>query len=325
LGIIYIMPAHPDPKPSFNEFIETCTPLLKIPELEAQMRERVRTIVTELLNFQPNSDPVTNLKQFIRKDPNFLGVLLALTNLSQEKFLRLLTAQRFTAKDFGTEWGANRIFQKIKQDDAFAEIIARLFLEGRNSHLLAEQVADFYLDQLSLPANWSDVIRDENIIANIVRKKLTGEYIDQKGEYIERKIRFFLEQLHTCFGISHTRGQVALLGKEVDHVIPSLAEPFVMVMVSYMETTSSNQTTRANEQQAMYQKIIGENVRHSPNEYVFVNIVDGAGWLARRSDLRKIYTGCHYCLNMKTYHQLEAIILKHVPTRWFILAPTQPK
>jgi len=43
--------------------------------------------------------------------------------------------------------------------------------------LLADQVADFYLDQLSLPANWSDVIRDENVIGNIVRKKLAGEYI----------------------------------------------------------------------------------------------------------------------------------------------------
>ena len=96
----------PNPKPTFKEFIESCTPLLKIPELEAKMRERVRTIVNELLDFQPNTDPAKNLKQFIQKDKNFLGVLLALTNLSQEKFLRLLTAQRFAAKDFAPEWGA---------------------------------------------------------------------------------------------------------------------------------------------------------------------------------------------------------------------------
>ena len=72
------------------------------------MRDRVRTIVKELLDFQPNTDPAKNLKQFIQKDENFLGVLLALTNLSQEKFLRLLTAQRFAAKDYGPEWGAMR-------------------------------------------------------------------------------------------------------------------------------------------------------------------------------------------------------------------------
>jgi hypothetical protein len=84
------MLTEPKPKPDFNEFIKTCTPLLKIPELETQMRERVRAIVKELLNFQSNSDPANNLKQFIQKDENFLGVLLALTNLSQEKFCDFL-------------------------------------------------------------------------------------------------------------------------------------------------------------------------------------------------------------------------------------------
>jgi len=105
---------------------------------------------------------------------------------------------------------------------------------------------------------------------------------------------------------------VKLVGKEVDHVLPSFDDPYIMVMVSYMETTSSGQTTRANEQQSMYQKIIGENVRYSPNERIFVNVVDGVGWLARRSDLRKMYTGCHYCLNMKTLDQLEPLVCRYV-------------
>lgn len=312
-----------NPKPSFDDFIKTCTPLLKIPELEHQMRNRVRAIVAELLNFQSDTDPAKSLKQFLQKDENFLGVLLALTNLSQEKFLRILTAQRFAAKDFGPEWGPEQVYRKIKRDDEFAETIARLFLEGRDSQLLAEQVADFYLDQLSLPANWSDVIRDENVIGNVVRRKLTGEYTDQKGEFVERRIRNLLDDLRAKYGIEHAHGQVAFLGKEVDHVMPTLEDPYVMVMVSYMETTSSGQTARANEQQAMYQRIVGENIRHAPVERVFVNVVDGAGWLARRSDLRKMHAGCHYCLNMTTLDQLEAIILRHLPSKFFTTQPSQ--
>ncbi len=304
-------------KPSFEDFIRTCTPLLKIPELEQLMRERVRGIVTELLNFESSIDPAQNLKQFLQKDENFLGVLLALTNLSQEKFLRIITAQRFAAQDFGPEWSAPRIYAKIKRDDAFAEQIARLFLEGRDSKLLAEQVADFYLDQLSLPANWSEIIRDQNVIGNIVRKKLAGEYTDQKGAFVERQVRGILDKVQQKYGVPNAHGQVKLVGKEIDHAIPSLEEPYVMVMVSYMETTSSNQTTRANEQQAMFQKIVGENVRYPNNQRVFVNVADGAGWLARRSDLRKIHEGCHYCLNMQTLDQLEPIVLNHVPKKFF--------
>ena len=305
-----------NPKPSFEDFIQTCTPLLRIPGLEVEMRNRVRKIVGELLNFKPGTDPAKNLMQFIQKDENFLGILLALTNLSQEKFLRIITAQRFAVKDFGTEWGADQIYRKIKNDDKFAEVIARLFLEGRSSKLLAEQIADFYLDQLSLPVNWAEVIQDENLIGNIVRRKLTGEYTDKKGEFVENIVSNYLDNLKTRYGITHAHGQVALVGKEIDYAIPNLNDAYILIMVSYMETTSSGQTARANEQQAMYQKIIGENVRYAPNERVFVNIVDGAGWLARRSDLRKIHAGCHYCLNMKTLDQLEAIVLTHIPDRF---------
>ena len=88
-------------------------------------------------------------------------------------------------------------------------------------------------------------------------------------------------------------------------------------MVSYMETTSSGQTVKANEQQAIYQKIVGENIRHPNHKRVFVNIVDGAGWLARRSDLRKLYEGCDYCLNMNTLQHLKEITKKHVPSKYF--------
>ena len=173
-------------KPSLDEFIKTCTPLLKIPELEIEMRDRVRAIVVELFNFEPDTNSVKSLKQFLKRDENFLGVLLALTNLSREKFLRILTAQRFADQDYGVEWGAKKIYQMITKDDEFAERIARLFLEGRDSKVLAEQVADFYLDQLSLPENWSNVIRDQNVVENVVRKKLTGEYTDRKGEQVRK-------------------------------------------------------------------------------------------------------------------------------------------
>jgi hypothetical protein len=83
-----------------------------------------------------------------------------------------------------------------------------------------------------------------------------------------------------------------------------------------METTSSNQTTRANEQQTIYQKIVGDNVRYPDSKKVFINVVDGAGWLARRSDLRKIYEGCHYCLNIQSLNELENIILRHIPNKF---------
>lgn len=307
-------------KRSLDQFIQTCTPLYRIPALEDAMRSRVQDIVRDLLAFTPKAEPVASLKQFLQADPNFLGVLLALTNLSQERFLRILTAERFATGDYGVEWNVDRIYKMMKRDADFAERIARLFLEGKNSEILVRQVADFYLQQLSLPENWQEIIRDESIIKNIVRKKLAGEYADRKGAAIESIIEAQLDEITRNYGIGHEHGQVRLVGKEVDHAIPTLADSYVLIMTSYLETTSSNQTQRANEQQAMYEKIIGNNVRYG-EERVLVNVVDGGGWLARRSDLRKLHQGCHYCLNLNMLDQLEAIVCRHVPARFFTTAP----
>ncbi|MFN3309783.1 MAG: hypothetical protein ACK44E_11305 [Anaerolineales bacterium] len=55
------MLSSPPHKLSFEAFIQTCTPLLKIADLEAVMRQRVQEIVVELLDFQPTTDAVVGL------------------------------------------------------------------------------------------------------------------------------------------------------------------------------------------------------------------------------------------------------------------------
>jgi hypothetical protein len=90
-------------KPDLASFIQKCTPLYKVPSLEADFAERVKRIAGALLEFQPDGDPVQSLVGFLRDDLDFLGIVLALTNLSQEKFLRILTAERFAQEDYAPE------------------------------------------------------------------------------------------------------------------------------------------------------------------------------------------------------------------------------
>lgn len=303
-------------KPSMQEFVETCTPLAIIDSLESEMQARVNHIASALLDYAPTGNPVNNLARFLSADSNFLGIVLALTNLSQEKFLRILSAERFAQGDFGKEWSIKKILNKLRQEKDFAEYISRLFLEGRNSPMLVQQVASFYLAQLSLPSDWDSVIRDPNLVQNVIRRKLAGEYTDKKGDAIEAIIRLKLDEVEQKYGVSHDKGQVQLVGKEIDHAIPTTTDPYVLIMTSYMETTSSSQTTRANEQSEMYGIIQKDNRRYG-TQRIFVNFVDGAGWLARRSDLRKLYDGCNYILNLKTLDRLEAIICKFVPAKHF--------
>jgi len=67
----------------------------------------------------------------------------------------------------------------------------------------------------------------------------------------------------------------------------------------------------------MYQKVRKERERY-PNhpKRAFVNVVDGGGWLARRTDLMKLHASCDYCLNLRKLDTLKQIILAHVPAKY---------
>jgi hypothetical protein len=178
------------------------------------MQKRVQKLVDELLCFEPSNNPVDDLIEFLQRDKDFLGVLLAITNLSQERLLRIITAKRFAEKDYGSEWSINGIYKKICNDRVFAESIARMFIEGKNNPNLAKYITDFYLKQLQLPEKWSDIIKDGNLIGNLIRKKLTGEYSDLKGKQFEKIVCDRIDKIAKKVRIKYLKGQVPLIGKE---------------------------------------------------------------------------------------------------------------
>jgi hypothetical protein len=303
-------------KPTFEEFIQTCTPLYIAEKLEQDMQDRISELMQSVANSAPNGASVEDLSRFLRKGADHLGVILALANISQEKFLRLFSAIRFAQHDYGTEWTINTMSKLLREDEEFAEQVAQLLLNGRDDPLLKHYIAPFHLDRLALPQNWFELLRDPHMMRNIVRRKLEGEYSNKKGRAVEDLVRAELNRLKDRYGLDFKKGRVELVGKEVDHVVPSFTDPYVLIMTSYMETTSSSQTARANEQNTMYAKL-----KASDRSRVFINFVDGAGWLARRSDLEKLYNDCDYIINIRTLERLEEILCRHVPDRFFTKRP----
>lgn len=102
---------------------------------------------------------------------------------------------------------------------------------------------------------------------------------------------------------------------DVDWAVSSIDAPWVIIMASYYETTSSGQTTKARDMLRACERINRINSRNRENR-AFVNFVDGVGWLARRRDFERLVKECHYFINLKNLDLLESIILKHVPRRY---------
>ena len=297
-------------KATFDDYVASCTPFLKIPELEVETRTKVRGIVERLLGFTPESDPEANLIKFMREDSDFLRVLLSLTNLSQERFRRVVAAEKHARGIYLEDWTVNRIHRTLCRDDQYASEIARFFLEGRSHPLLADMVADFYLDQMHLPANWSVLIQDEAFAGQVVRRMLAGNYSVQRGIHVEKIVRDRLDVSLLERGLGREKGRVWHLAKEIDVAVPDTADPSIMIMVSYMETTSSSQDQRATEQRAMFQDIENLN-RLNRTDKAFVNVVDGGGWLARSKALEEMHVNSHYCLSINMLDQFDEIVAHH--------------
>ena len=297
-------------KATFEEYVASCTPFLYIPELEMETRDKVCGIVEKLLGFTPESDPESNLIKFMRQDPDFLKVLLSLTNLSQERFRRVVAAEKHGRGIYLEDWSVDRIHRTLCRDDQYASEIARFFLEGRAHPLLADMVADFYLDQMHLPDNWSVLIQDRAFAGQIVRHMLQGNYSVQRGKHVERIVYAQLDYATTQIESGYETGRSSWLAKQIDAAVPDLTDPQVIIMVSYMETTSSSQSSRSTEQLEMFQRIASHNVQNRTNK-AFVNVIDGGGWLARESSLLKMYQGCDYCLNINMLDQLNEIVAHH--------------
>lgn len=124
-----------------------------------------------------------------------------------------------------------------------------------------------------------------------------------------------LEKIQTDYGIGYEKGRSRFIDVDIDFAIPTLEDPWVIIMSSFQETTSSGQTTKTRDMLAAYNRINTSNSRYSENR-VFVNFVDGGGWLARKRDLERLVDQCHYFINLQHLEMIEDIVLTHVPTSY---------
>ena len=119
------------------------------------------------------------------------------------------------------------------------------------------------------------------------------------------------EEVSGC-GYEWKKGAVVIVDdKEVDIAAPNLEEPSILIMSSYQLTTSSSQSSKANEQARMYQDVQTHNRRRRQLDRpgtLFVNVIDGGGWLSRPQDLRRMWQECDYCFSHATLGGLREVL-----------------
>lgn len=215
--------------------------------------------------------------------------------------------------DFDREWSASKIKSKMAREPDFTRMIAELLVDGKRDKGLEQHVPRYYLDML----NYRE-IRGGSQAARRVRYKesLIGTYGAQKGRRVEDRIRAKLEGIKDKYGAGYGWGRSRMIETDIDFAVPNTDDPWVIIMSSFQETTSSGQTTKAKDMFSAYERVCRQNSRYGENR-AFVNFADGGGWLARKRDLERLVEHCHYFINLQHLDMLEAIVLRHVPERYF--------
>jgi hypothetical protein len=256
-----------------------------------------------------------SIATFLQEHESALDVVLKDIELSEEKFMRIISLLRklgkipggFNAHD--AEWGMTKIKSKVQREAEFAHLVARLLVSGKKDADLARYIPRYYLETL----NYGEIL-GSSLAARRVRFKrsLIGTYGGRKGYKVEERIRLKLDHIKAQYGVPFSRGRSRMTETDIDFAVPNLEDPWVIIMSSFQETTSSGQTTKARDMLNAYERINHSNSRYNENR-AFVNFVDGGGWLARKRDLERLVDQCHYFINLAHLDMLEAIVLKHLP------------
>lgn len=302
-------------KLTFQEAWDSSTVFFVDEALEDEIDDKVSDLLK--LSQSPyitavNNRTVADIIAFLAEDAAGLDVILRDIGLSNEKFMRIISLLRKIGRipgEFDSEWSIAKIKRTLADDTTFRQLVANLLFVGSQDERLADYIPRFYLDKL----NYQEIGAIPQALREIRYKESTiGTYGARKGYKVEAQIEAELEKIKAAHGIQYQQGRSRFINVDIDFAIPSLEDPWVIIMSSFQETTSSGQTTKARDMLSAYQTINNSNSRYGESR-VFVNFVDGGGWLARKRDLERLVDQCHYFINLQNLEMLEAIILASVP------------
>ena len=286
-------------KVSFEELLDSMSHFLNFPDVENEMDMLIadrKAVVRQAAPRNGRRHGIDVIDDFLKEDKadrRNLKMLIALSGGSLEKFRRIV-AFLFDRADI----------KRIRNDTE----MRRKITEFLNDPDTADSVPRFIRRGFALPANWTDLLKDGPYMNAKIRDDLVSTYSVRIGFKLEKEIAKVVEEL----GCTCKKGSVfAVDNKEVDLAVPNQKEPRMLIMSSYSLTTSSSQTQRANEQTAMYNHLNSWNrsrSRSRSSDCLFVNVIDGGGWISRKNDLRHIWRNCDHCFTYKTLDNLQKLL-----------------
>ncbi|OOM79815.1 hypothetical protein CLPUN_14960 [Clostridium puniceum] len=299
-------------KIEFEELFNSTTMFYVNEAYEDDMEQEVQKKVDELAAELHCINTKEGLKEYIVDHKDSLDNLTSLMEISTERFKRMVSMLR---KDrgfvFSTEWGLGKIRSAMMESPAMLESVLNLLWDGRNDEKLKAKIPFFYLDNMGINKATLNKLQNKDSIRLFVKRGLEGRYSNNIGDLILADIEDKLKAIGVKYGLEYEKNvRIPLLDRAVSFVLESPLEPKIILDVSYSVTTSSAQGDKRKAARETEDKLKRE--RAAGNNIIYINFLDGAGWIGRQADMREIHRCSDYVLNFNNLNLLEDIIADYI-------------
>ena len=279
---------------------------VNIAEVEAALQDEVEQLVAKILLTRTQNGGrhrVDMLADYL--DAGSVGdieerlkIIVGLSQGSLEMLKRV-----YEAMLPGVAWG------RMGRDASIRRRLAEFLISPQ-----AEEtpIPQFIRESFYLPNNWPGLLQDREYLRAIVRGNKRPKYSVSMGNGLEEAVG----DVVGAAGYTFIKAKMGIVDdKEVDLVIPDTRQPQALIMASYQLTTGSGQTTKANEQARMYADVQRHNrsrARLNSPDVLFINVVDGGGWLARTNDLQSMWAHCDYIFPLSRLDGLQEVLAHYI-------------
>lgn len=295
-------------KLKFEELLSSTTMFFVDNEIERNYVDRIELIVADLKKKLSQVNNKEGLKNYIREDKKALENLLCLLNISTEKFKRIITLLRLNKKySMSTEWSLSKTRNYMVENEAFLNEVTELILDGANNPKFHSIIPKFYLDNFKIDIDVISRLSNKDDLIRLVKGNIETSYNNDISTAYSKKVINYLIRICERNGFDYkVKPQVKFLNRESSFTILHNNTIKGIVDISYMITTSSSQTQYAKKIKETFE--MQKTFNETPNKFIYVMIIDGAGWFGRQSDYRSIHKTSSQILNLNTLERLEKII-----------------
>ena len=289
-------------KISQREALRTTTMFLCDSKIESYYTKLLNTQVAALKSALKDIGSIIGLKQYILAEKNSIDNILTLLGISKEKFKRVVSWIRLSkGYTFDSEWDSSSLRTKMINDSRLMDEFCELFINGYISPKFTPIVPHFILQDFRIDNEVMRRLQSDDFIRNLVKDKVTTEYNTKYATLYVNTLHSKIKEITLKHGIKF--GIMKIPNYLTEELVITYADKYLVINHHFLLTTSSSQTRYYEDViQPKYAKAQG-----LPNVSI-LNILDGAGWIGRSSDFKKIYADCNYYLNLKTIDKLNDII-----------------